>query len=461
MARCACRGRAVMRATLAALFIAGTHADPGSVGCSQSLTSGSMMGASIQRSASTQVQLAKSGSPIACGSTLTAGDSGLELVKGTTGSRYIIEAVASAGTGSHGIISGSCSKQRLVDGISNNYTVPPSGTVTLRIAHASGYGTVTTSADCTYTVQAAQQAACEDCTAGKYRSSDDCTVCIACPGNSDSPARSTDRIACLCNAGYTDSNGETCTACEAAKYKDTAGAAACLGCPAHSSSPAGSDAITDCACVDGYSGENGGTCQSERSFSNASQTPYSCASDDDCNYPACGTASCGGFCGSTLARGCVSDCHLLCAEYLISLDIIVFSSPCSPWMSVTVKICMLVLSSLTPFLEPAQREEEEDTTGKACKWYGQPYCICPPFTGCDPSGPCGTRWRLCSEPQPCLPGKYSSNGIAVSMDSCQPCASPPGNYCPSGSTSLTGVACPVAYYCYGGDRDKQACPEGK
>jgi hypothetical protein len=142
---------------------------------------------------------------------------------------------------------------------------------------------------------------------------------------------------------------------------------------------------------------------------------------------------------------------------------------CLPWMSVTLtsranmKIHMRVLCSLMPFLEPVQREDEEGSSRKSCYWYGRPYCICPPFEGCDPSGPCGSKWRLCSEPQPCLPGTYDevSNGIAINMDSCEACASPPGSYCPSKSMSITGVACPVAYYCYGGDRDKQACPKGK
>ena len=48
------------------------------------------------------------------------------------------------------------------------------------------------------------------------------------------------------------------------------------------------------------------------SSNDAIQTPYSCASNDDCNYPACGTCSYSGFCGVTTARECVSDCPLLC-----------------------------------------------------------------------------------------------------------------------------------------------------
>ena len=61
--------------------------------------------------------------------------------------------MASSGTGATwGITSGTCSMQR--DTImTNTYTVPPAGTVTLRIAHAGGLGQVITSADCKYTVK--------------------------------------------------------------------------------------------------------------------------------------------------------------------------------------------------------------------------------------------------------------------------------------------------------------------
>jgi hypothetical protein len=47
---------------------------PSRLGCSRSMTSGSMMGRAVARSMSTQVRLAKGGSAIACGGTLTAGD---------------------------------------------------------------------------------------------------------------------------------------------------------------------------------------------------------------------------------------------------------------------------------------------------------------------------------------------------------------------------------------------------
>ena len=160
----------------------------------------------MQRLSSTQIQLAKNGNTIACGGTLTPGDTGLTLVKASSGvgSQYIIEAVASAGTGAWGIISGTCQMQRLVFSRSSTYTVPPSGTVTLRIAHAtSSSSAVSTSADCTYTV-----ASCPDCTAGKYLSDASPCTCPSCPDDSTSLQGSTAASACLCNAG------QWCSACD-------------------------------------------------------------------------------------------------------------------------------------------------------------------------------------------------------------------------------------------------------
>ena len=62
---------------------------PSYVDCSRSITSGSMMSATISTNGvSEQVQLAKGGATIACGGSLTAGDTGLTLVKGSSGSQY-------------------------------------------------------------------------------------------------------------------------------------------------------------------------------------------------------------------------------------------------------------------------------------------------------------------------------------------------------------------------------------
>ena len=62
---------------------------PDRVGCSKSITSGTIMGEAISpNGALAQIQLAKWGATIACGGTLTAGDTMLTLVKGTTGLQY-------------------------------------------------------------------------------------------------------------------------------------------------------------------------------------------------------------------------------------------------------------------------------------------------------------------------------------------------------------------------------------
>ena len=107
------KARGWLLAAVAALAARPLAAYPDRVDCSRSITSGNMMGQAISpNGAPAQIQLAKGGITIPCGGALMAGDTGLTLVKGSTGSQYLIEAEMSAGSGSWGIISGSCSMQR-------------------------------------------------------------------------------------------------------------------------------------------------------------------------------------------------------------------------------------------------------------------------------------------------------------------------------------------------------------
>ena len=93
---------------------------------------------------------------------------------------------------------------------------------------------------------------CEQCTAGKYRSSIDNSICVQCPVSSNSLAASTALTACLCNAGYTGPDGGTCEACGFGVYKPTSGSAACIVCPASyeasvlTSAFSGSGEVTGC-----------------------------------------------------------------------------------------------------------------------------------------------------------------------------------------------------------------------
>ena len=107
------KARGWLLAAVAALAARPLVAYPDRVTCSRSITSGNMMGQAISpNGAPAQIQLAKGGITIPCGGALMAGDTGLTLVKGSTGSQYLIEAEMSAGTGSWGINSGSCLIQR-------------------------------------------------------------------------------------------------------------------------------------------------------------------------------------------------------------------------------------------------------------------------------------------------------------------------------------------------------------
>jgi hypothetical protein len=134
------------------------HGYPGNLACGRSITAGqgnNIMGAAVVESGSVSIKLQKGGTPIACGSSLTPGDTGLTFEVSGQGSQYVVEAIASAGMGSWGIQGGDCLNRRQINTVSNTYTVPGSGTVTVRVAGATAKGPVAVSPDCVYTVPAA------------------------------------------------------------------------------------------------------------------------------------------------------------------------------------------------------------------------------------------------------------------------------------------------------------------
>ena len=144
------------------LYLVEAWANPDKLTCPGSITSGQIHSKSIQRSSSRT--LAFSG--VACGGTITAGTT-QTLSLSNNGDEFAIEAVASAGTSTlWGLVGGTCSKQRRYNTVPS-YTVPPSGTVTLRVAWAASESTVSTSQDCTYTISPT----CTACSANQYLSS--------------------------------------------------------------------------------------------------------------------------------------------------------------------------------------------------------------------------------------------------------------------------------------------------
>jgi hypothetical protein len=117
--------------------------------------------------------------------------------------------------------------------------------------------------------------ACTDCLQNSYSTAEAATssaTCVACSTNAVAVAGSSDASMCLCNFGFTGSNGAGCAACAAGKFKPSTGADACTNCPANhysgltaqrsnetctrcydnSVSPAGSDHIDDCSCAAGF-----------------------------------------------------------------------------------------------------------------------------------------------------------------------------------------------------------------
>jgi len=165
--------------------------------CWSPTESGSIHGTAIERSASRTLAFAG----VACGGTITAGTT-RTLSLSDDSDLYTIEAVASAGTSTAwGLGDGTCSNQRMYNTVPS-FTVPPSGTVTLRVAWATGRSTVYTSQDCAYTVApSATSPSCNACPANQYMSSTSPCTCTNCPTYSTSPAESTTVTACSCIPG--------------------------------------------------------------------------------------------------------------------------------------------------------------------------------------------------------------------------------------------------------------------
>ena len=178
------------------------HAYPGMLSSSRSITAGStIMGHTVQQSSSGSARLGS----VACGGSLTAGATMTMSLSGYSG-QYIMEA-----TGKR------CSANSMC-----TYTVPSSGSVTVRGVWATGSSSgVYVSPDCTYTVQAA--VSCNTCEDGKYLSgcgggsSGSCKPCAGCQAGQY-------------RTGCSGTSAGECTSCGAGKYKTSSGSEACSEC---------------------------------------------------------------------------------------------------------------------------------------------------------------------------------------------------------------------------------------
>lgn len=88
---------------------------------------------------------------------------------------------------------------------------------------------------------------------GKYKDGIGSAACTDCPASSLSLSTgATAKSDCICNTGQTGPNGGPCSACAQNFYKSVPGSASCSACPLNSYSPASSTAKTACLCDAGY-----------------------------------------------------------------------------------------------------------------------------------------------------------------------------------------------------------------
>jgi hypothetical protein len=94
--------------------------------------------------------------------------------------------------------------------------------------------------------------ACTDCGSGKYSNFVAATSCQTCPANANAPQASNEQTDCICNSGFTGSDGGNCTACVAGKYKSSLGSASCSNCPSSTfSATSGASVCASCDCPSG------------------------------------------------------------------------------------------------------------------------------------------------------------------------------------------------------------------
>ena len=142
----------------------------------------------------------------------------------------------------------------------------PAGTYKIRKGHtgcaacpanssSSTRSTALSACMCNAGWQGANGRDCVACAASKYKEEKGNSDCVSCPANSSSPASSTAIIACRCDAGWMGANDGTCVVCAVGTYRIDLGSAHCVGCPANSLPPNTTTAA--CLCNPGWTGTNG------------------------------------------------------------------------------------------------------------------------------------------------------------------------------------------------------------
>eukprot|EP00961_Rhodomonas_salina_P260357 3518399-Rhodomonas_salina.1 len=146
--------KAGLGCTLCFAFLAAAAAYPSLMGCNRALAVGTNIMSGPAIAGTESVSLQRGGDSLACGAVVQPGEE-LAVSFSSTVGQYLLEVEGTAiGTDGAGLTSGTCEMQRLTGAGSSSATVvaPQSGSFLIRAGYASGYGRVSITSDCSYTV---------------------------------------------------------------------------------------------------------------------------------------------------------------------------------------------------------------------------------------------------------------------------------------------------------------------
>lgn len=287
---------------------------------------------------------------------------------------------------------------------------------------------------------------CQPCPVGTY-SDAGATACTVCPDDAFSTSVQGSALAgCFCRPGSygnLSEPGATCLMCEPDFY--CPGGPTMFACPPNSGSPRSTDGVADCVCNAGYTGSNGGpcvVCPPGFTCEGGWMAPVACP---DGNYSTAGLTECLSCPALSDSAGgdprCSCDAGLYDSNYF---DLVTsgtcYDAGCSPVTS--AGDCQAGADLLG--LSPASFDASASGNG-GCAFTVSGSALSfvpgssPETTECSAAAPCVCGMCAAATCEPCAAGKYSPSGAYQCVDCPANAGSLPGS-------TFEGCGCTPGFY---------------